>query len=212
MCAASDQVLVAKAQSGEPRAFDQLVCRYRERVLKVALRYTNNQADAEDAAQIAFIQAYRGIAHFRSEAAFYSWLYRIAVNAASTLRSSRQKDASVFRSMAPVRSDVQEATESLKDFDTPEALALTEEVFEVVLNSIDRLCGEQRAALVMHELEGHTYQEIAEAMACPLGTVRSRMFRAREAMDRSLRGTFPEGLGRARVPSAGVALTNCCHA
>lgn len=197
---ASDRSLVIRAQSGETRAFDELVRRYRGRIMKLTLRYTHNQADAEDAAQIAFMRAYGGLRSFRGEAAFYSWLHRIAINSATTILCSRRREWDLLRSDSSVRVEVNETTESFKELDTPEDLALTEELLEVILSGIKCLSEEQRAAIIMRELEGLSYAEVADAMSCPLGTVRSRVFRAREFVEERLRHVYEEGLGRKRPP------------
>lgn len=196
---ASDLRLVFRAQSGETSAFDLLVRKYRERIMKLTLRYTRNRADAEDAAQVAFMRAYAGLKSFRGEAAFYSWLHRIAINAATTILDSRRREQSLFRPAPSAGSEASETSDAFKDMDTPEDLALTEEMLEVILSGISCLCEEQSTALVMHELEGLSYAEVADAMSCPLGTVRSRVFRAREFVDDRLRHVYEEGLGRSRA-------------
>jgi RNA polymerase sigma-70 factor (ECF subfamily) len=202
---ASDRTLVIRAKAGETRAFDQLVRKYRDRILKLTLRYTRNQADAEDAAQIAFMRAYRGLKFFRGDAAFYSWLHRIAMNSAATMLGLRRREASVFRSGTSARAELSETSEAFKELDTPEELALTEEMLEVILGGIGCLCEEQRSAIIMHEWEGLSYAEVAGAMSCPLGTVRSRVFRAREFIDNRLRHVYEEGLGRKRAARSETA-------
>jgi len=193
-----DQSLVLRAQSGERGAFNALVRKYRHRVMKLSLHYIHNRADAEDAVQNTFLNAYWGLQHFRGDAAFYSWLHRIAVNSAQTVLSMRAREASIFRSHARNDDHVDEAEAAPKDLDTPEELALTEEICEAVSAAIDALCEEQRTAVVLRELQGFSYSEVAYAMSCPVGTVRSRVFRAREAIDHQLRHIFDDGLGRAR--------------
>jgi RNA polymerase sigma-70 factor, ECF subfamily len=198
--ALNDRTLVSRAQSGEPQAFDQLVRKYHDRVMKVTLRYTRNQADAEDAAQNTFMRAYLGLRYFRGDAAFYSWLHRIAINSAATILSSRRRDESLFRPDASAPAELKETSAFFKELDTPEELALTEEILEVVINSIRCLCEDQRTAIVLHELEGRSYAEVATAMSCPIGTARSRVFRARAVVDNRLRRIYVEGLGRASGP------------
>jgi RNA polymerase sigma-70 factor (ECF subfamily) len=192
-----DRVLVARAQSGERSAFNDLVRKYRHRVLKLSMRYTRNRADAEDAVQNTFIKAYCGLQHFRGDSAFYSWLHRIAVNSAKTAISLRARDASIFK--CGIRSDdaQNDTSVALKELDTPEELALTEEICEAVNEAIGELCEGQRTAIVLRELEGFSYSEVASAMSCPVGTVRSRVFRAREAINAQLHQVFDNGLGRA---------------
>lgn len=191
-------MLVLRAQSGEHGAFDALVRKYRHRVMKLSMRYTRNRADAEDAVQNTFIKAYGGLQNFRGEAAFYSWLHRIAVNSAKTVLLLRARNASLFVANSKNADDAGDASVALKDLDTPEELALTEEIRSAVSASIDALREEQRTAIVLRELEGLSYSQVASAMSCPVGTVRSRVFRAREAIDNQLRHVFDDGLGRAR--------------
>jgi RNA polymerase sigma-70 factor, ECF subfamily len=193
-----DRILVLRAQSGEHSAFNTLVRKYRHRVLELSMRYTRNRADAEDAVQNTFIKAYWGLQNFRGESAFYSWLHRIAINSAKTALSLRARNASVFVPNNSHDDDTDDSSVALKDLDTPEELALTEEIRSAVNASIEALCEEQRTAIVLRELHGLSYAQVASAMSCPLGTVRSRVFRAREAIDNQLRHVFDDGLGRAR--------------
>lgn len=194
---ASDQCLVSRAQAGEINAFNDLVRRYRDRVMKIILGFVSNRADAEDMAQEAFIKAYLGLPRFRGECAFYTWLYRIAVNSAKTALSSRARDAQVFASRdvdvddgsSPVAADWLNA-------ETPENLVLADEVSSAVNLAIDGLSEDQRTAIFLRELEGFSYSQVALAMACPIGTVRSRVSRARDAIDEQLRSVFDDGLGR----------------
>lgn len=193
-----DRALVLRAQSGEHGAFNALVCRYRHRVMKLSMRYTRNRADAEDAVQNTFLKAYWGLQQFRGDAAFYSWLHRIAVNCATTVLSLRARDARVFRSATRNDDDVNKTSVALTELDTPEELALTDQIRDAVNAAIEALCEEQRTAIVLRELQGLSYSQVASAMSCPVGTVRSRVFRAREAIDSQLRSVFDGGLGRAR--------------
>ena len=193
----SDLSLVRRVQRGDKGAFDALVLKYQHKVVKLVMRYVRNPAEAEDVAQEAFIKAYRALPQFRGESAFYTWLYRIAINTA--------KNAVVSRDRSPVEFDLdaQNSDESydmqgrLKDSETPEGLVLTDEIRSTVNSAIDALPEDLRTAIVLRELEGLSYEEIAAAMGCPVGTVRSRIFRAREAIDRRLRDVFEGGLGRA---------------
>lgn len=194
---AGDLGLVQRAQRGEKAAFDLLVRKYQHKVVKLVMRYLRDPADAEDVAQEAFIKAYRALPQFRGDSAFYTWLYRIAINTA--------KNAIVSRDRSPVEFDLdlQAVEESqmlqsrLADSATPERLLLTEEIRVTVNSAIDALPEDLRTAIVLRELEGLSYEEIAQAMDCPVGTVRSRIFRAREAIDRRLSEVFEGGLGRA---------------
>jgi RNA polymerase sigma-70 factor, ECF subfamily len=194
-----DRMLVLRAQSGEHSAFNALVRKYRHRVMKLSMRYTRNRADAEDAVQNTFIKAFCGLQHFRGDSAFYSWLHRIAVNSAKTALSIRARNASLFVPNHRDVDDPNDTSAALADLDTPEELALTDEMCSAVNASIDALCDEQRTAIVLREFQGLSYSQVASAMSCPVGTVRSRVFRAREAIDNQLRDVFDDGLGRAKT-------------
>ena len=182
----SDQQLVERVQAGDKAAFDLLVRKYQHRVLKLVSRFVSDAAEAEDVAQEAFLKAYRALASFRGDSAFYTWLYRIAINTA--------KNALVSNRRRPVDFDLDlqdpeqyDRHARLKEGDTPEGVLLTEEIRDVVERAMEQLPEDLRTAIVLRELEGLSYEEIAEAMDCPVGTVRSRIFRAREAIDRKLK-------------------------
>jgi RNA polymerase sigma-70 factor, ECF subfamily len=196
-----DRFLVIRAQCGEERAFNELVNKYRQKVLALSMRYTGNQADAEDAVQNTFLKAYRALARFRGDCAFYSWLHRIAINSAKTTRLLRMRDERMFQSIAWDPDTAQEVKIGM-DLDTPEALVLMEEIRDAVNEAIDSLCEEQRTAISLRELHGLSYAEVASSMSCPVGTVRSRVFRARETIDEQLRHILGAGLGRIRKHSA----------
>ena len=193
---ASDLSLVRRVQRGDKGAFDALVLKYQHKLVKLVMRYVRNPAEAEDIAQEAFIKAYRALPQFRGDSAFYTWLYRIAINTA--------KNAVVSRDRSPVEYDLDRNNNDesydmqgrMKDSETPEGLVLTDEIRSTVNAAIDALPEDLRTAIVLRELEGLSYEEIATAMDCPVGTVRSRIFRAREAIDRRLREVFEGGLGR----------------
>jgi RNA polymerase sigma-70 factor (ECF subfamily) len=181
----TDQALVERVQAGDKRAFDLLVLKYQHKVLKLVSRFVSNPAEAEDVAQDAFLKAYRALPSFRGDSAFYTWLYRIAINTA--------KNAIVASRRRPVDFDLDlqdpeqyDRQGRLKDEDTPEGMLLTDEIRETVARAIEGLPEDLRTAIVLRELEGLSYEEIAQAMDCPVGTVRSRIFRAREAIDRHL--------------------------
>ena len=192
----SDLSLVRRVQRGDKGAFDALVLKYQHKLVKLVMRYVRNPAEAEDIAQEAFIKAYRALPQFRGDSAFYTWLYRIAINTA--------KNAVVSRDRSPIEYDLDRhnTDESydmqgrMKDPDTPEGLVLTDEIRSTVNSAIEALPEDLRTAIVLRELEGLSYEEIAATMDCPVGTVRSRIFRAREAIDRRLREVFEGGLGR----------------
>ena len=187
----TDDELVARAQKGDSRAFDVLVLKYQHKVVQLVNRYVNF-GDAEDVAQEAFIKAYRALPKFKGNSAFYTWLYRIAVNTA--------KNHLVSRSRRPASQDidVQDAeqyghTEHLSDVETPEGMALTGEIRDTVAAAMDALPPDLKTAIVLRELEGLSYEEIAEAMECPVGTVRSRIFRARTAIEERLEPLLDNG-------------------
>lgn len=191
----SDLILVERVQHGEAAAFDLLVIRYQHKVLKLIMRYVHDSVEAEDVAQEAFIRAYRALPSFRGDSAFYTWLYRIAINTAkNALVASRRRPIDYSIDRQDGEDHVMQAR--LKDPETPEGLLLTEEIQNTVNSAIENLPEDLRTAIVLRELEGLSYEEIAKAMECPVGTVRSRIFRAREAIDRKLRPIFDGGLGR----------------
>lgn len=181
----TDQQLVRRAQKGDSRAFDLLVLKYQGRIAALVSRYVNDPADIEDVTQEAFIKAYRALAKFRGDSAFYTWLYRIAANAAKNYLVARGRRPSSD-------ADVDDAEyfdegESLRDVETPENHYFGRELATVVKSALESLPEELRAALMLREFDGLSYEEIAEVMACPVGTVRSRIFRAREAVDSRVR-------------------------
>jgi RNA polymerase sigma-70 factor (ECF subfamily) len=193
-----DLSLVRRVQAGERAAYDLLVLKYQHKVVKLVMRYLRNPADAEDVAQEAFVKAYRALPQFRGDSAFYTWLYRIAINTAKNALVSRDRNPVGFEIDAHGGEDGPDMIARLRDPDTPEGLALTEEIRNIVHAAIDELPEDLRTAIVLRELEGLSYEEIAASMKCPVGTVRSRIFRAREAIDRQLREVFDGGLGRAQ--------------
>lgn len=195
---ASDLSLVRRVQSGERGAYDLLVLKYQHKVVKLVMRYLRDPADAEDVAQEAFIKAYRALPQFRGDSAFYTWLYRIAINTAKNALAARDRNPVSYElDMQGSSEDGPDLVGRLRDPETPEGLALTEEIRNTVNGAIEALPEDLRTAIVLRELEGMSYEEIAASMDCPVGTVRSRIFRAREAIDRRLREVFDGGLGRA---------------
>ena len=180
-----DEQLVERVQRGDKNAFNLLVKKYQHKVVNLVARYVNNPGDVPDVAQEAFIKAYRALPTFRGESAFYTWLYRIAVNTAKNYLTSQGR--------RPPSSDVEEEEaeyygggEALQEVATPENLTLTDEIKRTVFSAIEALPEDLRTAITLRELEGLSYEEIAEIMDCPVGTVRSRIFRAREAIDKKL--------------------------
>lgn len=183
---ATDQILVERVQAGDKSAFDLLVKRYQHKVIGLIGRYVQDQAEALDIAQETFIKAYRALDSFRGESAFYTWLYRIATNTA--------KNYLVTRSRRPPGTDIDiddvlqaESESELREIETPENNLYRDELFSVMASTLEALPEELRFALTLRELEGMSYEEIAEVMDCPIGTVRSRIFRARDAIDKELK-------------------------
>lgn len=177
----TDQELVELAQNGDKKAFNLLVVRYQNRVAGLLTRYVARD-DIPDIVQETFIKAYRSLNAFRGESAFYTWLYRIAVNTAKnhlTALGRRPPKEDILAEDA----EVYDGGVQLREADTPENLVLSEELKRVVFDTIENLPDELKTAITLRELEGLSYEEIAEAMQCPVGTVRSRIFRAREAID-----------------------------
>lgn len=180
-----DLELVRRVQRGERAAFDLLVSRYQHRIAHLIGRYVRDPTEVEDVAQEAFVKAYRGLASFRGESAFYTWLYRIAINTAKNYLVSagrRVPDQGVEASEAERFDDAA----LLRDHDTPEGELMSREVERTVYRAIEALPAELREAVTLREMEGLSYEEIASVMGCPIGTVRSRIFRAREAIDRAI--------------------------
>jgi RNA polymerase sigma-70 factor (ECF subfamily) len=194
---ASDLSLVQRVQRGDKGAFDVLVLKYQHKVVKLVMRYVRNPAEAEDIAQDAFIKAYRALPQFRGDSAFYTWLYRIAINTAKNAVVARDRNPVDFDLDMTNNDESYEMQGRLKDSETPEALVLTDEIRTTVNAAIANLPEDLRTAIILRELEGLSYEEIAATMDCPVGTVRSRIFRAREAIDSRLREVFEGGLGRA---------------
>ena len=180
-----DQDLVARVQSGDKSAYDLLVVKYQHKIVQLVNRYVKDPAEAQDVAQEAFIKAYRAIAKFRGDSAFYTWLYRIAINTAKNYLVARSRRSSDYEIDIQDAEQLQNAPE-LKGFDTPEQDLLNEEIIRTIKAAIDKLPEEMRIAITLREFEGMSYEEIADAMDCPVGTVRSRIFRAREAIDNKL--------------------------
>lgn len=184
----ADQELVERVQQGDKRAFDLLVLKYQHKIVKLISRYVRDPDESLDVAQETFIKAYRALANFRGESAFYTWLYRIAINTAKNhlvALGRRPPDTDIDAADA-VQLDM-ESSVSLRENDTPEHMALKDEIERTIFRAIEDLPEDLRTAITLRELEGLSYEEIADAMGCPIGTVRSRIFRAREAIDTKLK-------------------------
>lgn len=180
-----DQDLVLRVQQGDKSAFDLLVLKYQHRIVHLVNRYVKDPTEAQDVAQDTFLKAYRALGDFRGESAFYTWLYRIAINTAKNYLLSRSRRHFDYEIDVQDAEQVENAAQ-LKDLDTPDNLLMNEQIVQVIKTAIERLPEEMRIAITLRELEGMSYEEIAEAMDCPIGTVRSRIFRAREAIDEKL--------------------------
>ena len=182
----SDQALVERVQKGDRSAFDVLVSRYQHKVVKLVMRYVRDQAEALDVSQEAFLKAYRALPRFRGDSAFYTWLYRITINTAKNhLVAARRRPLDYNLDLQ--NPEQYELHARLKDIDTPERVLLSEEIREAVNQAIEGLPDDLRTAIMLRELEGMSYEEIAATMECPVGTVRSRIFRARDAIDKRVR-------------------------
>lgn len=181
----NDKELVKRAKQGDRVAFDALVTKYQYRVINLVGRFVKDEDEAQDVAQEAFIKAYRGLANFRGDSTFYTWLYQVVINSAKNYIVSKS------RKTPPRAIDIEEAEHmgaaSMKELDTPEGHMLTEEIERVVWQAIQELQEDLKTAITLREIDGMTYEEIASVMDCPVGTVRSRIFRARAAIDKYLK-------------------------
>jgi RNA polymerase sigma-70 factor (ECF subfamily) len=182
-----DAALVERVQKGDKKAFELLVLKYERRVHRLLSRMVRDPAEIEDIAQEAFIKAYRALPQFRGESAFYTWLYRIAVNTAKNVLMSSGRMVSNFSEISDAGDETFNEPDHLRDINTPESLMATRQVAETVNKAMEDLPEELRLAISMREIEGMSYEDIAQAMGCPIGTVRSRIFRAREAIAGKLR-------------------------
>jgi RNA polymerase sigma-70 factor (ECF subfamily) len=182
-----DQQLVERVQRGDKAAFDLLVTKYQRKIFRLLSRLVRDPTEVEDVAQEAFIKAYRALPNFRGDSAFYTWLYRIAINTAKNWLVSQGR-----RAPTATGTDIEDAEtfddgEHLRDLNTPDSMLLTRQVADAVNRAIEQLPEDLKTAIVLREIEGLSYEEIAETMNCPIGTVRSRIFRAREAIAEELR-------------------------
>jgi RNA polymerase sigma-70 factor, ECF subfamily len=185
-----DRALVERAQRGEPHAFEMLVVKYQRRIDRLVSRMLRDPMAIEDVAQETFIRAWRALPQFRGESAFYTWLYRIAINTAKKALADRKRDPVVAESTLVSTEDGEEPSRlenELSDGETPDAVLASKEIAAAVNAAIDALSEDLRQAVVLREIEGLSYEEIAAVMNCPIGTVRSRIFRAREAIAGRLR-------------------------
>ncbi|MFZ1181080.1 MAG: RNA polymerase sigma factor RpoE [Herbaspirillum sp.] len=191
-----DQLLVERVQRGDKKAFELLVVKYQRKLMRLISRLIRDQAEAEDVVQEAFIKAYRALSQFRGDAAFYTWLYRIGINTAKNYLVTVNR-----RAPTSTESDAEEAetfddAEHLRDINTPESMLATKQIAQTVNAAMDALPEELRTAITLREIEGLSYEEIADVMGCPIGTVRSRIFRAREAIAEKLRPLLDTAMDR----------------
>ncbi|HKU48238.1 MAG TPA: RNA polymerase sigma factor RpoE [Burkholderiales bacterium] len=182
-----DRQLVARAQRGDKQAFEMLVEKYQRKLARLLSRFIRDPAEVEDVTQEAFIKAYRALPAFRGDSAFYTWLYRIGINTAKNYLMAMGRRAPTSTEVGAEEAEGFEEGEQLRDINTPESLLLSNEIAETVNKTIQGLPEELRKAIEMREIEGMSYEDIAQAMDCPIGTVRSRIFRAREAIAEQLR-------------------------
>jgi RNA polymerase sigma-70 factor (ECF subfamily) len=182
-----DQQLVERAQRGDKKAFEFLVLKYQRKLERLLSRIIRNPSEIEDVAQESFIKAYRALPNFRGDSAFYTWLYRIGINTAKNYLISQGRRAPTSTEFDAEEAESFEDAGALRDMNTPEAQLMSKQIAQTVNASIDSLPEELRTAITLREIDGLSYEEIAQIMACPIGTVRSRIFRAREAVAEKLR-------------------------
>ena len=187
-----DEDLVLRVQQGDKSAFDFLVIKYQHKIIQLVNRYVKDPSEAQDVAQEAFIKAYRALGNFRGDSAFYTWLYRIAINTAKNYLVSRSRRSSDYQVDIQDAEAIENAPQ-LQGMDTPERLLLNQEIIDTIKMAIEKLPEEMRTAIMLREFDGMSYEEIAEAMDCPVGTVRSRLFRAREMIDNKLNPLLEHG-------------------
>ncbi len=182
-----DAELVARVKAGDKKAFDLLVLKYQRKIMRLLSRMIRDQAEVEDVAQEAFIKAYRALPQFRGDSAFYTWLYRIAINTARNWLSSNSRRPSTPSSYENEDGETFDEMDNLTDNTTPESELASRQIAQTVNKAIEDLPEDLRTAIVLREIEGMSYEDIAQSMNCPIGTVRSRIFRAREAIATKLR-------------------------
>ena len=182
-----DQQLVERVQRGDKKAFELLVAKYQRRINRLLSRFIRDPAEIEDVAQEAFIKAYRALPSFRGESAFYTWLYRIAVNTAKNYLVAAGRRAPTTTQFDSEEAESFEDGHQLRHMNTPEAELMSKQIAATVNKTMEELPEELRTAIMLREIEGMSYEDIAEAMSCPIGTVRSRIFRAREAIAERIR-------------------------
>ena len=188
-----DQQLVERVQRGDKRAFDLLVSKYQRRLIRLVSRLVKDPSEAEDVAQDAFIRAYRALPNFRGDSAFYTWLYRIGLNTAKNHLVSQRRRALSASEFSSEDAEQRDDAELLRDINTPESLMMSRQVGEAVNSAMEALGDDLKTAITLREIDGLSYEEIASAMNCPVGTVRSRIFRARDAIAARLKPLLDSG-------------------
>lgn len=182
-----DQLLVERVQAGDKRAFDVLVSKYQRRLMRLVSRLVHDPAEAEDVVQETFIKAYRALRHFRGESAFYTWLYRIGINTAKNYLVTQGRRTPTSTDSDAEQAEAFDDGDQLRDINTPESMLASKQIADTVNAAMDTLPLELRTAIVLREIEGLSYEEISTIMMCPIGTVRSRIFRAREVIAEKLK-------------------------
>lgn len=192
----ADQALVERVQAGDQQAFGLLVAKYQRKLMRLVSRLVRDPAEAEDVAQEAFIKAYRALPSFRGDSAFYTWLYRIGVNTAKNWLIANRRRAPTATEIDNEEAESYGEADLLRDVDTPERVMMSKQIADTVNAAMDELPEELKTAVTLREIEGLSYEEIAQVMDCPIGTVRSRIFRAREAIALKLRPLLDTGPDR----------------
>lgn len=192
-----DQLLVERAQRGEKKAFELLVSKYQRKLARLLSRFIKDPTEVEDVAQEAFIKAYRALPSFRGDSAFYTWLYRIGINTAKNYLVANGRRATVSLNIGgDDGEDLPDFGEQIPDFNTPDTELMNRQIVDAVNRVVDKLPEELRTAISLREMEGMSYEDIAQVMGCPIGTVRSRIFRAREAIAAELKPLIDVGQGK----------------
>lgn len=182
-----DQLLVERVRNGDKQAFDLLVAKYQRRLMRLLLRIVHDPAEAEDVVQETFIKAYRALRHFRGDSAFYTWLYRIGINTAKNFLATQGRRTPTMTEADTEQAEAFNGGEHLRDINTPESMLASKQIAQTVNAAMDALPVDLRTAIALREIEGLSYEEISDVMACPIGTVRSRIFRAREVIAEKLK-------------------------
>ena len=182
-----DQALVERAQQGDHKAFELLVSKYQRRLTRLLARFIKDEHEVNDVAQEALIKAYRALPNFRGESAFYTWLYRIGINTAKNFFATNGKKMVISADVANEEGEMFDLSDQLADDHTPEAEMMNREILQTVEAAVAKLPENLRRAITLREMEGLSYEEIAQIMDCPIGTVRSRIFRAHEVIAKDLR-------------------------